>query len=141
MLLVLIIPYAEILVNKKLQRRRFRRRFFLPFCSDPDRRAGDSYLSAFRAASPWRPFSPPISSNTEKAACGFPFYFFHIPEARPPGFPVSMLPLSPLLRGLGARSQRPRAILYITNIYNNVCLTGAFFKLFWGSFFRRKFAF
>ena len=45
------------------------------------------------------------------------------------------------LRGLGARLRRPRAILYITNIYNNVCLTGAFFKLFWGSFFRRKFAF
>ena len=37
---------------------------------------------------------PPTSSNTEKAASGFPFYFFHIPEARPPGFPVSIIPPS-----------------------------------------------
>lgn len=79
-------------------------------------RVRDSLFISFRAASP-RPFSPPISSNTEKAACGFPFSFYHISEARSPGFPVSIIPLFPLF----ARSGRPppapsRYIIYYKHI-------------------------
>lgn len=46
LLLVLIIPYFGNIVNKKFQRRRFRRRFLRPR-SDPDRRAGDSLFISF----------------------------------------------------------------------------------------------
>lgn len=140
MLLVLIIPYFGNIVNKKFQRRRFRRRFLRPR-SDPERRAGDSLFISFPGSSTAVAVLPPTSSNTEKAASGFPFSFYHIRKPARRASPFLSFRFTLFLRGLGARLRRPRAILYITNIYNNVCLTGAFFKLFWGSFFRRKFAF
>lgn len=137
-----IIPYSGNIVNKKFQRRRFRRRFFLLSCSDSKRRAGDSYLSAFQATPPWRQLSPVGKLQHRESRSRLSVFLQAI--SRKPARRASrvlIFPLSPLLRGLGVRLRRPRAILYITNIYNNVCLTGAFFKLFWGSFFRRKFAF
>ena len=47
LLLVIIIPFSEDPVNQKFQRRRFRRRFSLPFCSDPKRAGGDSLSISF----------------------------------------------------------------------------------------------
>ena len=47
LLLVIIIPYSENPVNQKFQRRRFRRRFSLPFCSDPKCAGGDSLSISF----------------------------------------------------------------------------------------------
>lgn len=88
-----IIPYFGNIVNKKSERRRFRRRFLRPY-SDPKRRARDSLFIRFPGCFTVTAVLPQTSSNTEKAASGFPFSFFHIPEARPPGFPVSILPLS-----------------------------------------------
>ena len=41
--------------------------------SDPDRRAGDSYLSAFRAASPWRPSSRRQAPTPRKPPAAFRF--------------------------------------------------------------------
>ena len=140
MLLRGIIPYLGNIVNKKSEQRRFRRRFLHPY-SDPERRAGDSLFIRFPSGFTVAAILPPISSNTEKAASGCPFSFYHIRKPARRASPFLSFRFTLFLRGLGARLRRPRAILYITNIYNNVCLTGAFFKLFWGSFFRRKFAF
>ena len=92
---------------------RYRGAFFLPFCSNPDRRARDSYLSAFRAASPWRQLSPPKSYTTEKAARGFPFSFKPYPEARP-GFHVLIPAFLPFLR-----LWRPLSGAAAYSFYNN----------------------
>ena len=118
LLLESIIPYSGNIVNKKFQRRRFRRRFFLLSCSDSKRRAGDHpcclkvlyhipeilSIKNFSGAASGVVFScspaliqsagrgipiyqlsrqlhrggsspPSASSNTEKAARGFPFSF------------------------------------------------------------------
>lgn len=73
-----------------------------------DRRAGDSYLSAFPAALPPWQRSLPISSNAEKAARGFPFSFYHIrkPVGLPRFYPSAFLPAA-----LAPSFQRRRVFL------------------------------
>ena len=117
LLLVLIIPYAEILVNKKLQRRRFRRRFFLPFCSAPDRRAGDSLFISFPGSFTVAAVLPPISSNTEKAARGFPFSFKPYPESPLAGLPAFYPSAFPSFCAIWAPASGALALYYILQTY------------------------
>lgn len=72
MLLRGIIPYLGNIVNKKSQRRRFRRRFYvLTLIQNAGR--GIRYLSAFPAASPWRPFSRRQAPTPRKPPPAFRF--------------------------------------------------------------------
>ena len=80
----------------------------------PSARARDSLFIRFLGSFTVAAVLPPTSSNTEKAAFGFPFYFFHIPEARR---------ASPFLsfrfpsRGFGALFPAPPRIPSINNSF------------------------
>lgn len=78
---------------------------------------GIHYLSAFPAASPWRQLSPADKLQHRESRERLSVFLLPYPEARSPGFPVSIIPLFPLF----ARSGRPppapsRYIIYYKHI-------------------------
>ena len=78
---------------------------------------GIHYLSAFPAASPWRQLSPADKLQHRESRERLSVFLLPYPEARSPGFPRFILPLSPLF----ARSGRPppapsRYIIYYKHI-------------------------
>ena len=78
---------------------------------------GIHHLSAFPAASPWRQLSPADKLQHRESRERLSVFLLPYPEARSPGFPVSIIPLFPLF----ARSGRPppapsRYIIYYKHI-------------------------
>lgn len=89
---------------------------FLHPYSDPERRAGDSLFIRFPSGFTVAAVLPPTSSNTEKAARGFPFLSSISRKPARRASRVLIFPLSPLLR-VWAPASGALALYYILQTY------------------------